>query len=233
MSAWSEEQVRRWLAENVTSGYQHIQLPYNLSIQGKDRSRTFTAMFPDRLEGKTYYDVGCSYGAMCFMAEEAGASDVLGIDRRNDSIEIARGVAEIKGSDARFLVADVDRVDSAAGLVWDYPPVGGFDVVSCFNVIHHLRHPFLALRRMLSLATELFGIEFVTPRARYRKLSGLHLDARIADRHIGVVVQEPGIYIGIESLKTIAGWYGFALDSHVSPAPRAKDREIAVFRRVA
>lgn len=100
--------------------------------------------FPADLTGKRVLDVGCSDGWFSFAAEEAGASEVIGIDdlsshlnERRNGFEIA---AELRNSKARFEECDAMDLDPAR--------FGTFDLVLLINVLYHLPHPLMALMRI-------------------------------------------------------------------------------------
>ena len=98
--------------------------------------------------GKTFLDVGCMWGvngAYSFIAEEAGATRVVGIDLFGPTPEFLAERTR-KGSAVEFLLGDIGAADSLERL-------GEMDVVFCAGVLYHHPSPFellLALRRVCS-----------------------------------------------------------------------------------
>lgn len=96
--------------------------------------------------GHSFVDVGCMWGVngeYAFVAEEAGATQVTGVDVFGPSPEFERARAE-RRSRVRFVLGDA----TDPGVVEDVGPV---DVVLCAGVLYHHPSPFdllVALRRM-------------------------------------------------------------------------------------
>ena len=96
--------------------------------------------------GKSFLDVGCMWGvngAHSFLAEEAGASPVTGIDVFGPTPEF-EATKEARASSVTFVLGDAFDPDTIAR-------VGGADVVLCAGVLYHHPSPFdvlVALRRL-------------------------------------------------------------------------------------
>lgn len=96
--------------------------------------------------GKSWVDIGCMWGvdgAHAFLAEEAGAHSVAGVDVFGPTAEFERQKAA-RGSRVEFVLGDVTdpRTIERVGVV---------DVVFCSGVLYHHPSPFdvlAALRRM-------------------------------------------------------------------------------------
>jgi 2-polyprenyl-3-methyl-5-hydroxy-6-metoxy-1,4-benzoquinol methylase len=119
--------------------------------------------------GKKALDVGCGYGYVLEILKEYGY-DVFGIDISKHAIKKAKKIND----DATLLVHDVQR---------PLPFKVKFDLITCFEVLEHLKNPQLAVRNFYeSLKTG--GLLLVsTP----NKLSPFELYARILDKtHISV-----------------------------------------------
>ena len=107
--------------------------------------------------GRSFVDVGCMWkvhGALCFVAEEAGASTVTGVDVMAPS---ERFLTELqrRGSKVRFVPGDLHDLQTTGA-------VGPHDIVWCSGVLYHAPHPLLTLQRLrgltgqtLLLATEM------------------------------------------------------------------------------
>jgi len=98
------------------------------------------------LTGRRVLDVGCRDGLVAFAAEQQGAAEVVGLD--NDP---SPGATEVllpaSGSAVRFVDANILDVTPA--------DLGGpFDVVVAAGLLHHLRAPFSAVRRLRDLVSD-------------------------------------------------------------------------------
>lgn len=119
--------------------------------------------------GRTFLDVGCMWsvdGALCFAAEEAGATAVTGIDVMAPSERFEAERAR-RSSGVRFVGGDLHDPATVAA-------AGPHDVVWCSGVIYHAPHPMLTLERLRSLTREtlLLATETV-PEVRRRPRSVL------------------------------------------------------------
>ena len=100
------------------------------------------------VRGRSFVDVGCMWsvdGALCFAAEDAGASAVTGVDVMGPSERFSAELVR-RGSRVHFVQGDLhDRATVAA--------VGPHDVVWCSGVLYHAPHPLLTLERLRELTT--------------------------------------------------------------------------------
>ena len=100
---------------------------------------------PEELTGLRVLDIGCAEGFFSFEAERRGAAEVVAIDSFPDSVR-------------RFNICrDVFESQATAYLcnVYDLSPktFGTFDLVMFYGVLYHLRHPLLALEKILNVCT--------------------------------------------------------------------------------
>lgn len=65
------------------------------------------ALGPD-FRGKSVADLGAMHGYFSFKAEEAGASEVVGLELNPSSVEVARRIGQARGSRCTFEVCNVD-----------------------------------------------------------------------------------------------------------------------------
>jgi 2-polyprenyl-3-methyl-5-hydroxy-6-metoxy-1,4-benzoquinol methylase len=96
--------------------------------------------------GGTFADIGCMWsvdGEIAFLAEEAGATGVTGLDLMPASARFRAEHAR-RGSVVRFVQGDLHD-ESAMG------EVGVHDVVWCSGVLYHAPHPVLTLGRLRSI----------------------------------------------------------------------------------
>ena len=96
--------------------------------------------------GRSFVDIGCMWGVngeFAFLAEEAGASIVKGVDVFGPTPEFEEKKAD-RGSKVHFILGDAGSTDTLA-------QVGVMDVVFCAGVLYHHPSPFdllVALRQM-------------------------------------------------------------------------------------
>jgi hypothetical protein len=96
--------------------------------------------------GRSFLDVGCMWsvdGALCFAAEDAGATQVTGVDVMPAS-ERFLAERERRGSAVEFVQGDLH--DPALA-------VEPHEVVWCSGVLYHAPHPGLTLQRLRALTT--------------------------------------------------------------------------------
>jgi hypothetical protein len=104
--------------------------------------------------GRTFCDVGCMWkvnGRIAFVAEEAGASSVTGVDVLPATPEFHEEHAR-RVSAVRFVHADLN--DPATPR-----QVGPHEVVWCSGVLYHAPNPMLTLARLRELTTELLILQ--------------------------------------------------------------------------
>lgn len=106
------------------------------------------SLIAEHARGRSFLDVGCMWsvdGALCFAAEEAGATAVTGVDVMGET-ERFRAERERRGSRVRFVQGDLHDPAVVAA-------AGPHDVVWCSGVIYHAPHPMLTLERLRELTT--------------------------------------------------------------------------------
>ena len=107
--------------------------------------------------GKTFCDVGCMWkvnGRIAFVAEEAGATSVTGLDvmAATPAFETERAQ---RSSKVRFVRGDLHDPATVAD-------VGPHEVVWCSGVLYHAPNPMLTLERLRELTTELLILQTMT-----------------------------------------------------------------------
>jgi SAM-dependent methyltransferase len=96
--------------------------------------------------GRSFVDIGCMWGVngeYAFIAEEAGATSVKGVDVFGPTPEF-EAKKQARNSNIEFILGDAGHPDTIAR-------VGLVDVVFCAGVLYHHPSPFdllVALRRM-------------------------------------------------------------------------------------
>jgi hypothetical protein len=107
--------------------------------------------------GRSFADVGCMWridGALCFLAEEAGATSVTGIDVMPASERFEAERAQ-RGSSVRFIQGDLHDPSTVEA-------AGAHDVVWSSGLLYHAPHPLLTLERLRSLTGELLVLSTET-----------------------------------------------------------------------
>jgi hypothetical protein len=107
--------------------------------------------------GKTFCDIGCMWkvnGRIAFVAEEAGATSVTGLDvmAATPAFETERAQ---RSSKVRFVRGDLHDPATVAD-------VGPHEVVWCSGVLYHAPNPVLTLERLRELTTELLILQTMT-----------------------------------------------------------------------
>jgi tRNA (mo5U34)-methyltransferase len=113
--------------------------------EGGNRVTLARLGLPQRLEGLSVLDVGASDGFFSFEAERRGAQRVLAIDTfcswgTRQGFDLARRALRSRVQDRQIDVLDLSP-----------DTVGVFDLVLFLGVLYHLRHPLLALERIISV----------------------------------------------------------------------------------
>ena len=101
--------------------------------------------------GKRVLEIGCGIGTDAVNFARNGA-DYVGVELSEVSLEIARQRFDVLGLNGLFFSADVEELSASA------IPVGPYDLIYSFGVIHHTVDPARALsevRKFASVETEL------------------------------------------------------------------------------
>jgi hypothetical protein len=141
-----------------------LGLHWRLTLLAARARRRLARAQPDREDvvrrhaaGRTFCDVGCMWkvhGRIAFVAEEAGATAVTGVDVMEASPEF-HAEHERRSSSVRFIRGDVHEPSTVA-------EVGPHEVVWCSGVLYHAPNPVLTLQRLRELTTELLILQTMT-----------------------------------------------------------------------
>lgn len=140
-----------WVRQQIEAEkywFQKIELTPDLVTPGWSDPKTEKLPLygmPEDLTGLRVLDVGCAEGFFSFEAERRGAAEVVAIDSFPDSVR-------------RFNIcrsAISSRANAYLCNVYDLSPktFGSFDLVLFYGVLYHLRHPLVALEKILSVCT--------------------------------------------------------------------------------
>lgn len=131
--------------------YQDIDLPSGLKIKGySDSEKTWERIsslidFKD----KKIIEFGNFHGFFEFKIEQAGGKRIVGVEKSEDALKVARKVAWIKNSRAVFLSGDIQY----------FKPKERFDIALVLNMLHHVPDQEKALENVFSIAdTAIFEI---------------------------------------------------------------------------
>lgn len=127
--------------------------------------------------GRSFADVGCMWqvnGGIAFAAEDAGATQVSGMDLMGRSATFDAEHAR-RGSAMRFIQGDLH--DEAA-----LEELGVHDVVWCSGVLYHAPHPLLTLERLASVTGQTLLLATET------------LPERPFAKNVCVFAPEPGVH---------------------------------------
>ena len=107
--------------------------------------------------GRSFLDVGCMWnvhGGIAFLAEEAGATRVTGIDVMAPTPQFEAEHAR-RASGVRFVRGDVHDPATVA-------EAGPHEVVWCSGVLYHSPNPVLALQRLRELTIDVLILQTMT-----------------------------------------------------------------------
>ena len=107
--------------------------------------------------GRTFCDVGCMWkvhGRIAFVAEEAGATAVTGIDVMEATHEFEAERTR-RSSQVRFVCGDVHDPATVA-------EAGPHEVVWCSGVLYHSPNPVLTLQRLRELTIDVLILQTMT-----------------------------------------------------------------------
>jgi tRNA (mo5U34)-methyltransferase len=98
---------------------------------------------PGDMTGMRVLDVGASEGFFSFEAERRGAAEVVAVD----AVSMERFIVcrDALDSKAHFYSQSVYELDAQT--------MGTFDLVMFFGLFYHLRHPLMALDRLLNVCS--------------------------------------------------------------------------------
>jgi tRNA (mo5U34)-methyltransferase len=104
---------------------------------------------PDDLAGKRVLDIGAWDGYFAFAAEKRGAAQVVAADMVTaPGFRLAKRLLH-----SQVAAIEVDIMDL------DPEKIGAFDLVLCLGVLHHLKHPLMALERVCRVTAERLILE--------------------------------------------------------------------------
>ena len=108
--------------------------------------------YGEHLAGLRALDLGCHEGYFSMLLAELGASEVVGVDVRPESLEKAAFVARAMGHGGlTFVTADCEELDRHVR--------GPFDLCLCVGLLYHLENPIRCLRQAAALTRDAIVVE--------------------------------------------------------------------------
>ncbi len=124
--------------------YQDIDLPSGLKIKGYSNSEKTWERISSLVDfkDKKVVEFGSFHGFFEFRIEQAGGKRIVGVEKSEDALKVARKVAWIKNSKAVFLSGDIQH----------FRPKGKFDIALVLNMLHHVPDKEKALENVFGVA---------------------------------------------------------------------------------
>jgi len=145
--------------------YHRIELPDGSVTPGWAPANRESYRIPLDLAGKRVLDIGAWDGYWTFEALRRGASEVIAIDDFSDQVGFLQGTGwkpwatfdackkALGYTDKQCRRADMSVYNLNTEIM------GTFDVVFCFGVLYHCRHPLLALDKISEVCTSELYVE--------------------------------------------------------------------------
>jgi tRNA (mo5U34)-methyltransferase len=139
------EQARAFIAEADFLWHQRFELVPGVVTPGTNDIRWLldSAGVPEDLSGVTAVDIGTTNGGAAFELERRGAARVVAVDVLPSEYYGFERIREFLGSQVEWRQASIYELAEVLG--------ERFDLVLCFGVLYHLRHPLLALDNVRAL----------------------------------------------------------------------------------
>ena len=106
------EELKQRLKDNGQFPYGKRDRAYQ-SIDGnpgiRDMEHRYEIInFPKSFDGETVIDFGCSVGAICLEAKKRGAKRAVGLDYKDETIQVAKSLAKEMNLDVEFYTFNID-----------------------------------------------------------------------------------------------------------------------------
>jgi len=106
-------------------------------------SKILHTLSQDRIQGSRFLDAGCGVGNALLAASQAGAAEIVGIDRNLTEFGY-NFLPEIAGN----LEIRTDRIQIVEADFCSHQLEGLFDVITCFDVLEHVHDPESFIQNM-------------------------------------------------------------------------------------
>ena len=146
MTNINDGELRKEIIEKTQWPYGRRQVQYQTvdpSLPGiRNMEHRYDIMnFPKSFNGETVLDIGCNIGMICFDAKRRGAKRVVGIDYKQETIEVAKKLAKKFNLDVEFYTFNVDSgLDVLKSIIGE----DVFDHVFALSIWGHVNKQYLA-----------------------------------------------------------------------------------------
>jgi len=168
--------------------WQPDKLGYAAPASAEDKRLKYIAYFLD-VRGWRVLELGPRTGHHTVLLDKMGAREIVGVEGRQENVELCNRTKELYGLPAVFVQHDIERLASG-----DEEPsfAPGFDLVFSMGLLYHLADPAPVLRWGRTQAERLFlGTHYYERRAKrhYRRpsfeLTGYNGQDAVRFREIG------------------------------------------------
>jgi tRNA (mo5U34)-methyltransferase len=162
----SSEEARELIADSAFVWHQRFELVPGVETPGTNDIIWLldAAGVPADLSGLSVVDLGTTNGGAAFEMERRGAERVVAVDVKSPEHFGFVRLRDFLGSGVEWVQASVYEVGSVIE--------ESFDLVLCFGVLYHLRHPLLALDNLRELVGGEALIETAVLDAEMPEVSG-------------------------------------------------------------
>jgi SAM-dependent methyltransferase len=122
-------------------------------VDPNELAKLLRRIYPDGLQGRSFFDVGCNGGGYCIVANQLGAGSAFGFDSRQHWIDQAEFLA-------RHFKVDNVRFERAALHEVNFPH--DFDICLFKGILYHLPDPVHALQTVCDRTKELIIVDTET-----------------------------------------------------------------------
>ena len=132
------EELKQRLRDNGQFPYGKRDRAYQ-SIDGnpgiRDMQHRYEVIdFPKSFDGETVVDFGCSAGAICLEAKKRGAKRAIGLDYKDETVQVAKSLAKEMDLDVEFYTFNIDDgLDTLKSLIGE----DKFDHVFALSIWAH------------------------------------------------------------------------------------------------
>jgi len=132
------EELKQKLKDNGQFPYGKRDRAYQ-SIDGnpgvRDMEHRYEVInFPKSFDGETVVDFGCSAGAICLEAKKRGAKRAIGLDYKDETVQVAKSLAKEMDLDVEFYTFNIDDgLDTLKSLIGE----DKFDHVFALSIWAH------------------------------------------------------------------------------------------------
>lgn len=143
--------VRRKMGMSPGTHFEDLEEPHRTwalyMLEAVDRGRGVVSALAAHgwHTGVSFMDAGCAYGGYLVAAADAGARRIAGIDIDPKYLDMARELLSAHGVHGQLELGDLESDELHALLCSE----GGFDFITCTDVLEHVADPSLAMDRLV------------------------------------------------------------------------------------